>query len=189
MNGSPCVYELKSSERVAVLDEAVGPRLGTQVERRVDGRVLVDRPQGHLAEASVDEAGSELRRRVGGVRVRVDVHDRAGVDLGAGLRVVVRGAPRLDDQLPDEAVAPVVDAVDVRVPEDVVELDVRDTSGTARTPRRRTDRPRGRSSSGLVSVIVFAAALIDAIWRISMLSVARPAAIHSPTWNFATLER
>ena len=38
-------------------------------------------------------------------------------------------------------------------------------------------------------MIVFAAVSIDAIWRISMSSVARPAAIHSPTWNFATLER
>ena len=39
--------------------------------------------------------------------------------------IVVGGALRLDDQLADEAVAPVVDAVDVRVEEDVVELDVR----------------------------------------------------------------
>ncbi len=42
---------------------------------------------------------------------------------------------------------------------------------------------------GVVSVIVFATVSIDVILRISMLSVARPAAIHSPTWNFATLER
>ena len=130
---------------IAVLREPVGPWLGAQVERRVGRRVLVDRPQRHLAEAAVDQAGGELRPRVVGILVGVDVHDRAGVDHGSRLGIVVGRAPRLDDQLADEAVAPVVDAVDVRVEEDVVELDVRDTSGTARTPRRRTRRPRARS--------------------------------------------
>ena len=58
--------------------------------------------------------------------VGVDVDERARVDLGARDRVVVGGALRLDDELADQAVAPVVDAVDVVVPEDVVEHDVRE---------------------------------------------------------------
>ena len=110
---------------VAVVREPVGPWLCTEVERGVDHGIVVDLPQRHLAEAAVDEAGGELRPRVVGVLIGVDVHDRAGVDLGSRLRIVVGGALRLDDQLADEAVAPVVDAVDVRVEEDVVELDVR----------------------------------------------------------------
>ena len=53
--------------------------------------------------------------------MRVDVDDRARGDLGAGGRVVVGRVARLDDEHSDAAVAPSVDAVDVVVPEDVVQ--------------------------------------------------------------------
>ena len=90
-----------------------------EVERAVRRRVLVDRPQHELAEAAVDKPRS---KRIGGV----DVDERAGVDRRSGDRVMVGGALGLDDELSDQAVAPVVDAVHVVVPEDVVQDDVRE---------------------------------------------------------------
>ena len=102
---------------VGVLRQAVGPRRRAQVQRRVRDRVVVDRPQRHLAEGTGERAG-------GGACRRPDVDDRARVDLLAGLGVVERGAVRLDDELADEALAPAVDPVHVVVPEDVVQLHV-----------------------------------------------------------------
>ena len=75
----------------------------------------LDVPAGRPAGVGSRDAGG----------VGVDVGHGAGPDLGARDGVVVGGAVRLDDELAHQAVAPVVDAVDVVVEEDVVELDVR----------------------------------------------------------------
>ena len=103
---------------------AIRPGLRLQVERRVGERVVVEGPDHELAVAAVDDSGRDLGGRIRGC-VGVNVDDGAGVDQVAGLRVVVGRSLRFDDELADEAVAPVVDAVDVVVPEDVVEGDVR----------------------------------------------------------------
>ena len=104
---------------------ALGEGRGLQVDRGVVTLVVVvDRPQGQLAEAAVDVPGQQVliarRGPVGN-----DVGNRTRLDLGT---VVARGVElrsgRLDDELPDQAVAPAVDAVDVVVPEDVVQLRV-----------------------------------------------------------------
>ena len=81
-----------------------------------------------------------------------------------------------------------MDAVDVVVEEDVVEHDV---GIPAVLHELDAGVLAGRvvvAASGSSSVIVFAAVSIDAILRISMLSVPWPAAIHAPSWNFATLD-
>ena len=89
--------------------------VGLEVERRIRGRVVVvDGPQGELTEAAIDQPRGERRRGA-------DVHERPGVDLVAGYRIVVGRASRFDDELTDQAVTPAVDPVHMVVPEDVVE--------------------------------------------------------------------
>ena len=97
--------------------QAIVERFGAQVDRRVRLGILVDGPHGELTETLVHDAWDQ---GVGGM----NIDNGAGAHLCASRGVVVRGALRLDDQLADQAMAPVVDGVHVVVPEDVVELDV-----------------------------------------------------------------
>ena len=122
------------SARIAVLvraepqrriGAAVADRCSVQVDGRVGHRVVVERPDHHLTEAAVDKTCSQRVDHPVDLGVRVDVDDRAGPDLGAGGRIVVGGVLRLDDQHADATVTPAVDAIDVVVPEDVVEQRVR----------------------------------------------------------------
>ena len=96
-----------------------------QVDGRVGHRVVVERPDHHLAEAAGDQTWCQRVLHVVDLGVRADVDNRAGSYLCAGGRVVIGRVLRLDDQHADSAVAPTVDAVDVVMPEDVVEQCVR----------------------------------------------------------------
>ena len=179
----------EEQRRVAVLREPVGPRLGAQVQRRVGHRVLVDRPQRHLAEAAVDEAGGELRPgslASGLVWMSTIVPESTSAPVCG---IVVGRAPGLDDQLADEAVAPVVDAVDVVCQKTL-------SSWTSGYQRYWTNSMPAYSPGGvLVRERLGQRDRLRGACRSRRSGgsrcsrCARPAAIHSPAWNFVTLAR